>query len=72
MKNSTDKGTCTKIGPTEHQCVWTVTNIQDGYYEANIRLNVSDIAGNNNIKIVKKSVKKIERKNSRQQQRRRQ
>ncbi len=46
IKNSTEKGTCTKTDSYNFNCIWTITNINDGYYDANLVFNVTDIAGN--------------------------
>ncbi|MGV8086447.1 MAG: hypothetical protein ACP5N1_02340 [Candidatus Woesearchaeota archaeon] len=46
IKNSTEKGTCDKISEYDFTCSWTVSNINTGYYDANIIFNISDISGN--------------------------
>ena len=46
IKNSTEKGTCTKIDVYDFTCVWTISNIAVGYYDASIVFNISDVAGN--------------------------
>lgn len=46
IKNATEKGTCTKISNNNFNCVWTVSSINDGYYDANILVNVTDAVGN--------------------------
>jgi hypothetical protein len=46
IKNSTEKGACTKISEYGFSCVWTINNIGVGAYTANIAFNISDIAGN--------------------------
>jgi hypothetical protein len=46
LKNSTEKGTCVKRGNYNVTCTWTVSNINAGYYQANVLFNVSDIAEN--------------------------
>ncbi|MGV8171267.1 MAG: hypothetical protein ACP5OA_01065, partial [Candidatus Woesearchaeota archaeon] len=49
MKNSTEKGKCTKDDSGLFECVWTVSNINEGVYDANIKINISDVAENNDI-----------------------
>lgn len=56
LKNATEKGTCTKKDIGKFECVWTVSSINAGYYDAVIMINISDVAGNMNSKEYKQKV----------------
>ena len=49
-KNSTETGTCTKTSNYDFICTWTVSDINEGYYDANILVNVTDTANNSAVK----------------------
>ena len=47
LRNGTEEGSCTRASDYDFDCAWTISNIAEGYYAANILLNVSDSVGNN-------------------------
>jgi hypothetical protein len=46
LRNATEEGECAVSGDYKFTCVWTISDIAKGYYEANILVNISDSAGN--------------------------
>ncbi len=45
-KNVTEEGTCTKTSNYDFNCVWVVSNIDVGYYETTVLVNITDVIGN--------------------------
>lgn len=46
IKNATEPGRCNKYSDTKINCTWTISSITDGYYDANVIINITDTAGN--------------------------
>jgi len=51
LKNSTDPGICTKISNYDFNCTWIVSNINAGYYDANMNVTIADSIGNTAVKL---------------------